>query len=272
VEVLRKKMNKFKKKFNAFLKAKDKKVFRVYATLRLLVIITLITQLIHGNYHEVFLCILTLILFIIPYIIDDKFQISLPNSLEISIFLFIFSAEILGEIQNFYGVFPHWDTILHTINGFLSAAIGFSLVDILNNSTKITFKLSPFFVVVVAFCFSMTVGVCWEIFEFSGDQFLNMDMQKDRIINKISSVELNKEKKNIPIIIDNINKIDIHYSDNSKNKTITVKGYIDIGIIDTMKDLIVNLIGALIFSIYGYQYLKYRYKYKKIENYLAKKR
>ncbi len=262
-------MKKFRKRFKEFLKGRDKKVFWVYTILRILVIITLTIQLIHGNFHEVFLCLLTLILFVIPFIVDDKFKITLPNSLEISIFLFIFSSEILGEIQNFYGIFPHWDTLLHTINGFLSAAIGFSLVDILNNSKKITFRLSPFFVVIVSFCFSMTVGVCWEIFEFSGDQILNMDMQKDRIVNQISSVELNPDQKNIPVIIDHISHVEIHYN---QNKVVTVNGYLDLGIIDTMKDLIVNLIGALIFSIYGYLYLKNKEKYKKIENYIPKKK
>lgn len=266
---MKKLVKEFRKKFNNFLKGKDKKVLRVYTTLRLLVILTLIIQLIHGNYHEVFLCLLTLILFIIPYIVDDKFKITLPNSLEISIFLFIFSSEILGEIQNFYGIFPHWDTLLHTINGFLSAAIGFSLVDILNNSKKITFRLSPIFVVIVSFCFSMTVGVCWEIFEFSGDRLLNMDMQKDRVINQISSVELNPEKKNVPVIVKEIDHTDIYTKQNEK---ITINGYLDIGIIDTMKDLIVNLIGALVFSIYGYLYLKNKEKYKKIENYIPQKK
>lgn len=265
-------MEKFRKRMKKFFKEKDKKVFWVYTILRLLVIVTLVIQLIHGNYHEVFLCLLTLILFVIPFIVDDKFKISLPNSLEISIFLFIFSSEILGEIQNFYGIFTHWDTLLHTINGFLSAAIGFSLVDILNNSNKITFHLSPFFVVIVAFSFSMTVGACWEIFEFSGDRLFDMDMQKDRFLEKISSVELNEEKKNVPVVIKNIDHVDIYYHDNNQVKVITAKGYLDIGIIDTMKDLIVNLIGALVFSIYGYLYLKNEKKYKKIENYIPKKK
>lgn len=265
-------MKNFRKRLRKFLKERDKKVFWVYTILRILVILTLIIQLIHGNYHEVFLCILTLILFVIPFIVDDKFKISLPNSLEISIFLFIFSSEILGEIQNFYGIFPHWDTLLHTINGFLSAAIGFSMVDILNHSDKVTFRLSPFFVVIVAFCFSMTVGVCWEIFEFSGDRLFGMDMQKDRLLENISSVELNEKRKNIPVVIENIDHVDIYYYHNNQEKVITTKGYLDIGIIDTMKDLIVNLIGALVFSIYGYLYLKNKEKYKKIENYIPKKK
>ena len=112
---------------------KNKKITAtVFLVLRVLVIITMILQFLKGNYENVFMCLLTLILFAIPIIIDQKLNIKLPNTLEIIIFLFIFSAEILGEVQNFYGVFKHWDTILHTLNGFLCAAIGFSMIDILN--------------------------------------------------------------------------------------------------------------------------------------------
>lgn len=116
---------------------KNKKITAtVYLVLRVLVIITMILQFLKGNYENVFMCLLTLILFAIPIIIDQKLNIKLPNTLEIIIFLFIFSAEILGEIQNFYGVFKHWDTILHTLNGFLCAAIGFSMIDILNRKKR----------------------------------------------------------------------------------------------------------------------------------------
>lgn len=116
---------------------KNKKITAtVYLVLRVLVIITMILQFLKGNYKNVFMCLLTLILFAIPIIIDQKLNIKLPNTLEIIIFLFIFSAEILGEIQNFYGVFKHWDTILHTLNGFLCAAIGFSMIDILNRKKR----------------------------------------------------------------------------------------------------------------------------------------
>ena len=116
---------------------KNKKITAtVYLVLRVLVIIAMILQFLKGNYKNVFMCLITLILFAIPIIIDQKLNIKLPNTLEIIIFLFIFSAEILGEIQNFYGVFKHWDTILHTLNGFLCAAIGFSMIDILNRKKR----------------------------------------------------------------------------------------------------------------------------------------
>lgn len=97
-----------------------------------------------------------------PSLVQVTFKIELPSALEITILIFIFAAEILGEIQEFYLAFPFWDTVLHTLNGFLAAAIGFSMVDLLNRSDRLKFELSPLFMAIVAFCFSMTIGVVWE--------------------------------------------------------------------------------------------------------------
>lgn len=226
----------------------------------------MVEQSLKGNWHSVALCFLTLILFTLPTVASKTFKVNLPTTLEIIVYLFIFAAEILGEIQNFYGVFKHWDTMLHTLNGFLSAAVGFSLIDILNRTERFHIKMTPLFVALVAFCFSMTIGVLWEFFEFGADRYFNTDMQKDRIVNQISSVELNKKNKNDPVIVDNINKTVI-YSDKNK-ETIIKGGYLDVGIIDTMKDLIVNFIGALVFSILGFLYIKDRDEYKFIERFL----
>lgn len=248
-----------------------KRDITVYVVLRFLVIVTMISQLIKGNFENVFMCILTLILLLIPSIIDKRLNIALPNALETIILLFIFSAEILGEVQNFYGIFKHWDTMLHTINGFLCAAIGFSLIDILNRSEKFHTKMTPISVAIVAFCFSMTVGVLWEFFEYGMDTTFNTDMQKDRVIQTVSSVTLNPEGKNKPVTIRNINQTTIHYQENGEEKEITiVDGYLDIGIRDTMKDLFVNFIGAVIFSILGWLYIKDRDEYKFAENFMPK--
>lgn len=248
-----------------------KRDITVYVVLRFLVIVTMISQLIKGNFENVFMCILTLILLLIPSIIDKRLNIALPNALETIILLFIFSAEILGEVQNFYGIFKHWDTMLHTINGFLCAAIGFSLIDILNRSEKFHTKMTPISVAIVAFCFSMTVGVLWEFFEYGMDTTFNTDMQKDRIVQTVSSVTLNPEGKNKPVTIRNINQTTIHYQENGEEKEITiVDGYLDIGIRDTMKDLFVNFIGAVIFSILGWLYIKDRDEYKFAENFMPK--
>lgn len=261
------------KKIKEFYKNNKKSSLVWYLGLRALVIVVMILRFLRGDFSSVFLCLLTLILFTIPYIINKKLKIEIPDVLEIIILLFIFSAEILGEIQNFYGIFEHWDTILHTINGFLCAAIGFSLIDILNNSTRFYIKLSPIFVALVAFCFSMTIGVMWEFFEFGADQLFKYDMQKDRITQTISTVTLEPEGKNIPVVIDNINKTVIFSTKDGEALETTIDGgYLDIGIVDTMKDLIVNFIGAVTFSIIGYFYIQNRDKYKFAENFIPIKK
>ncbi len=245
----------------------------VYVILRGLVILTLIMQIIHRNFENVFLCVLTLFLLLLPLIIDHKLNIKLPTVLESLIFVFIFAAEILGEVYNFYGHVKNWDNILHTINGFLCAAIGFSLVDILNQSSKVREKLSPVFVALVAFCVSMTIGVLWEFAEFGADVFLKTDMQKDTVINEMSSVNFNEEHKNKAVILENIFKTQIFYKNGDKNEVLTIEnGYIDTGLIDTMEDLFVNFIGAVVFSILGFLYIKNRDKYKFAENFMPSKK
>ena len=241
----------------------------VYLVLRFFVILCMVDQGFRGNWNNVVLCLATLILFIMPSILSKKFKVDLPNTLEIIVYLFIFSSTILGEIQNFYGVFAHWDTMLHTLNGFLCAAIGFSLVDILNNHDNFHITMTPSFVALVAFSFSMTVGVMWEFGEFAVDKYLVKDMQKDRIVNRISSVKINENNENEPIIIEDINKIEI-YSNNNKDIYTIEGGYLELGLIDTMKDLFVNFIGAIIYSILGYLYIKNRDEYKFAERFIPR--
>lgn len=261
-------MGKFSKKMKKKYNETNKKSIMVYLILRFLVIISMLFQIALGNISNSLMCILALILFTLPTIISEKFKIGIPSLLETIIYLFIFSSAILGEINNFYGIIPFWDTMLHTLNGFICAGIGFSLVDILNQSGQ-SINLSPLYVAIIAFCFSMTIGVLWEFYEFTADNVLRLDMQKDRIVQRISSVELNTNGENIPIKIDNIEKTEIY----SKDGTVTTiqNGYLDIGIIDTMKDLFVNFIGAIVYSFIGYVYIKTRGKYKFAKNFIPVK-
>lgn len=230
--------------------------FIVYFTLRFLVIVMMILQLMNRNYENVFLCLLTLMLLVIPSLVQITFKVELPTVLEIIILVFIFAAEILGEISEFYLLFPFWDMVLHTLNGFLAAAIGFSLVDLLNRSEKLTFSLSPLFMAIVAFCFSMTIGVIWEFFEFGMDQIAGFDMQKDTVIHTIRSVNLDPAGRNVPYVIDGITETVVN------GKELGLGGYLDIGLFDTMQDLIVNFIGAFVFSVIGFFYVKNRGKSK----------
>ena len=224
---------------------------KIQMVLTLIVVFSVIRQFFLGNYHNMFLGILTLILFMVPQFLDKKLSVTIPVGLETVILIFIFSAEILGEINAFYVKIPIWDSILHTTNGFLMAAIGFALIDLFNRSEKFSIKMSPYFVAFFAFCFSMTVGVLWEFFEFSMDQFFGLDMQKDWIVTAINSVKLNPIGANVPIHVD-VQSVVIN------GEQWNLGGYLDIGLIDTMKDLIVNFIGAGVFSVIGILYLKNR--------------
>ena len=239
----------------------NKRTLTVYLVLRALVIAVMVRAFFRGAYENMFMCGLTLVLMILPSILTKKLKIYLPSALEIVILCFIFAAEILGEISSFYINVPHWDTMLHTINGFLCAAVGFALVDLFNRDERFTFKLSPLFLAVVAFCFSMTIGVLWEFFEFSADQFFATDMQKDTIVRQINTVELDETRTNKVVKIKNIDDVIIVHSDGTE-ESLGLGGYLDIGIIDTMKDLFVNFIGAVVFSILGFIYVKTRGKGK----------
>ena len=247
----------------------DKKTLFVYVLLRILIILCMIREFFHGNIQNVMLCVLSLILFLLPNFIEKKFKIDLPSTLEIIIFIFIFSAEILGEINNFYGNFPGWDNILHMLKGFLCASIGFSLVYLLNENSK-GLKLSPIFVVLVSFCFSMTVGVFWEFFEYGMDNIIHTDMQKDWYISDIRTVTLDPEQDNNVVSYNGIDYSVLY--DKNNNKLVELDGYLDIGLHDTMKDLIVNFIGAVIYSIFGYLYIIDEDKHKLAGKFVTKKK
>lgn len=232
----------------------DKLSFFIYIALRTIVIAIGILFTLGGNYEGTFFCILTLTLFLLPAFVQTKFEVELPTGLEVTVFIFIFAAEILGELADYYVKYPIWDTMLHITTGFIAAAMGLSLIDLLNRSDRFNFKLSPFFVAMVSFCFSMTIGVLWEFFEFGADCLLHTDMQKDAVVNYISSVMLNPDGKNSPIVINGITDVVVN------GQSLGLGGYLDIGLYDTMKDLFVNFIGATVFSVIGYFYTKYQGK------------
>lgn len=233
------------------------RVFLLYSILRILVICVLVRQIFERNYEGVWVCALVLLLFLIPSFMEQQFEIEIPPLFEGIIYVFIFAAEILGEVDHFYVALPGWDTILHTINGFLAAAVGFSMVDLLNRHSK-RMQLSPFYVAMVAFCFSMTIGVMWEFIECTGDLFFGQDMQKDFIVSSFNSVTLDPTHSQKVIHVRDITQTVIY---TASGETYTIDGgYLDIGILDTMKDLFVNFIGAICFSVFGYFYVKNRGK------------
>lgn len=240
---MKKKVNKFKS-----LDFKNNKFATIlYFSLRLIVILLLIYNIIVRRYESAFVCMMTLVLLIAPFFLEEKLKIEISSSLEVVILLFVFSSEILGELNAFYQKIPNWDTMLHTINGFVMGAVGFSLVNMLNDSDRTMIKLSPVFLILTSFCFSMTIGVLWEFFEYGADYILDLDMQKDTIVNKINSTTFDPLNNNKVYSVE-IDSLMV----NGDDWIDRYNGYVDIGLHDTMKDLLVNAIGAIVFSLLGY--------------------
>lgn len=170
-------------------------------------------------------CCLGLLVIGLPSLLERRWSFEIPNYMSILYFIFLYCAIYLGEVRNFYYVVPHWDTILHAFSGAMLGAFGFTLVRIFNDSEKVRVNLSPLFICMFAFCFALSVGALWEIYEFSGDALFGLNMQKFRLADGTELV-----------------------------------GHAALG--DTMKDIIIDAIGAFIVSVVGYFTLIGKLKYK----------
>lgn len=148
---------------------------------------------------------------------------------------------------------PILDTITHTLSGFIFVIIFSLLIYKFKNKIKIT----PIFCILTAFSFSMTSAVIWEMLEFSYEYFTYSDTQKDRVITSFNSDYLNTKASKKTKIIKNIDHTILYDKENRKLVTIK-KGYLDIGLIDTMKDLIVYFIGTIVSCTIVYIFLKYK--------------
>lgn len=224
--------------------------FWTYVVLRFIVILILIRCILRGDIESAFVCVLVLVIYLLPQFVENKLNIDIPTALEVIIFVFVFAAEILGELQSYFIKYSNWDTILHTSSGFLCAAVGFSLVDLLNRSDNVKVQLSPGYLAITALCFSMTIGILWEFIELSADKLFLLDMQKDTIVNQISSVSLDPTNSNIPITVKDIQ--DVILVTGSGEVPLGLGGFLDIGLYDTMEDLFVNFIGAVVFSVVAF--------------------
>ena len=174
-------------------------------------------------------CILGLAMMGLPSILQKHLSFELPNSMCIIYFVFLYCAIYLGDVRNFYYIIPHWDTILHGFSGVMLGAFGFSLVKILNDSDKIHVVLSPAFICLFAFCFALAGGAVWEIYEFTADSLLGLNMQTHRLEDGTQLVGI-------------------------------------LALQDTMYDLIIDSVGALITVVCGYISMRGKEFYRKIRD------
>lgn len=166
-------------------------------------------------------CVLGIFVMFLPSMIERRLRIDIPKFMHIVFVFFLYAAIYLGEIRSFYYKIPHWDTILHTFSGAMLGALGFSIVSLLNDIDKVKINLSPLFVAVFAFCFALSLGVLWEVYEFTIDGLLATNMQKYAL----------------------------------ENSTPLIGRY---ALADTMKDLIVDALGAFTISTVGFISIKYK--------------
>jgi uncharacterized membrane protein YjdF len=164
-------------------------------------------------------CVLGLAVMLLPGILQRKLKITIPSGMLIAFAIFLFCAIYLGEVHYFYFRIPHWDTMLHTFSGFALGAVGLSLIGLLNKSESISVSLSPAFVAVFAFCFAVAAGTVWEIYEFAVDSTAGLNMQKYMLEGGEALIG-------------------------------------SAALTDTMKDIIVDTLGALVISIIGYVSMK----------------
>ncbi len=174
-------------------------------------------------------CALGLLVIGLPSFLEKKWSFAIPNYMSILYFIFLFCAIYLGEVRNFYYRIPHWDTILHAFSGAMLGALGFTLVNILNDSERVNVVLSPAFVALFAFCFALASGAVWEIYEFAGDAIFGLNMQKFRLADGTELI-----------------------------------GHL--AVCDTMKDIIIDALSAAAVSVIGYLLLLGKKKFKTKEN------
>ncbi len=179
-------------------------------------------QKLRSDYILMFLqCMMGIVVMFLPSILERRLKIHVPGFMHIVFIIFLYAAIYLGEVQSFYYLIPNWDTILHTFSGAMVGALGFSIVKLLNDSDKVQINLSPLFVAIFAFSFALAIGVLWEVYEFSFDKLLGLNMQKFALENGTQLV--GRE-----------------------------------ALSDTMMDLIVDAVGALATSIMGFISLKFK--------------
>ena len=206
--------------------------------------IAFINSLILVDWFKIGLSLAALVLYLLPLFIRKVLKVSLSTALEVIYYLFIFASLILGEVFAFYGPFPFWDIILHFLSGFILAGIGFSLIGLLGKG-----KQTMLFSLLFAFCFSMTLGAMWECLEFTFDTVVGTDAQKDTHLRNISTITMQRDGGNHPVRVENIERTEVYLAN---GEVITIdEGYLDIGLMDTMKDTLINTAGATLFVVVG---------------------
>ncbi|MBU0666591.1 MAG: hypothetical protein ABIC91_07515 [Nanoarchaeota archaeon] len=144
--------------------------------LQFLILIALFSSIIAGRLDLSLLSFACLLISYLPFFIKKRYGWFLPPEFELAFVFFLYGSFVLGEMRSFYFRYPWWDIFLHSFSAIMLALIGFMLIYSLYITHKVVF--SPVFAALFCFCFALALGASWEIFEFSADSFLGLNMQK----------------------------------------------------------------------------------------------
>ncbi len=197
---------------------------------------TLLYVLITAQYHCIFTCIFGGTLLFTPFFARKLFHLQVNTLLYVFV-MFYAVTPIFGYVFKFYYNVFWWDSFMHTAGGVVFAVLGVFLANWFNKNGKMNLLTRAVF----ALCFSITVAVAWEFVEYTSDMLFHTDMQKDTYIDVIDSYLLGLKPDEIGRLA-NIETVVVNGQ--------PLKGYIDIGLIDTMSDLIVETVGAILFVVW----------------------
>lgn len=200
-------------------------------------IFSMVLTLYRGNTKNILYIILTALLVCVPVALGILMKFSI-NSAMFTFIVFYAVAPLLGSMYKLYYITSWWDDLLHFSGGVVFAMLGLFMAKFLNKKNKSSIMLCAVF----AFCFSLAVAALWEFFEFGMDTLFGMDMQVDTVIDSLNSYLLGDK----PGVQGSITEIQTVYVN---GKELGVGGYIDIGLIDTMKDMMFEGMGALLYCI-----------------------
>lgn len=216
---------------------KEKTIRYILAALcELLTVANVIRFSISGQWNRLLLALLTLVLILIPEGIERLFHRHISQGMYLVAVLYAIGP-MLGHCNNLYYLIPGWDKLLHTLGGVMFVFLGVFLFELLGGDSK-KWALCCVF----ALCFSLALSVLWEFYEFGSDSLLGTDTQDDSIVHSITSHKLTSELGEVGTI-PNIQDVTVD------GKPLNLGGYLDIGLIDTMMDLLLEALGAAVTTL-----------------------
>lgn len=183
------------------------------------------------------------------YLVVNKFKVKINLLTLIFVYILAIGA-LLGSCFDFYTIFVWFDLFLHFLSGIIFTSLGIDIIIRLFDNESVSNKYS--ICLIFGIMFSLSIALLWELFEYVGS-IVGFDMQEDSIINSFNSYLLSGTHLEV-FNVDGITKTVVYYGE---NQVIEINGYLDLGLIDTIHDMIICLIGTICYAFFSICFKKY---------------